>query len=325
MDYTSANLNPKCVYNRAMQARPDYLVLGHVSKDLLPGGGARAGGTVTYASITAQRLGLQAAMVTALSTDDDGLLDQAREAGAWVCAVDSGGTTTFENVYDEDGRRTQRIGSPARAIQWSDVPVAWRGAPIVHLGPVAQELSADMSAMFPYSLLGITPQGWMRSWNAEGHVAQTAWPVPGALANLPPGSCLILSMEDLGWDYGLVEQYSRLAHVVAITRSEDGAFIFVPVAEVVDYIPEQGGSRGSLTAPGDRTEIVVPAVASRSVDLTGAGDVFAAAFLVRYYETRNSIVAARFAHAAAACAIEGLGAEGIPTREQLSMRLGSAP
>lgn len=287
------------VYNRLMQARPDYLVIGHVSKDLLTDGGMRAGGTATYSSIAAQRLGLQAAMVTALSPEDDGLLEEARAAGVWVCAVDSVGTTTFENIYDGQGRRTQRIGSVASMIQWSDVPVEWRGAPIVHLGPVAQELPTGMPAMFTYSLLGVTPQGWMRSWDAEGRVTQAAWPVPGALAGLPSDSCLILSMEDLGWDGEVLKQYTGLARIVVVTRSGDEASIYVPV--------ERGHNR-------EKAAIGVPARIAQAVDPTGAGDVFAAAFLVRYYETRNPLVASQFAHAAAACAIEADGVEGIPDR-----------
>jgi hypothetical protein len=46
---------------------PDYLVVGHVTKDLLAGGAIRAGGTALYAGLTAQLLGALAALVTALA------------------------------------------------------------------------------------------------------------------------------------------------------------------------------------------------------------------------------------------------------------------
>jgi sugar/nucleoside kinase (ribokinase family) len=301
------------VYNVTMQARPDYLVLGHVSKDLLPGGGgARAGGTVTYSSIAAQKLGLQAAIVTALSPEDEGLLDEMKDEGVWVCAVASDGTTTFENVYDDQGRRTQRIGTPASLIEWSDVPPEWRGAGIAHLGPVAQEIPAGMSALFRYSLLGITPQGWMRSWDAEGRVTQAAWPVPGALAGLPDNACLVLSMEDMGWDDALLREYTGLARMVVVTQSAEDALIYVPRSET-------GRAEGQTAL--EKVEIKVPALAARPVDPTGAGDVFATAFLVRYYETRNPLAAAVFAHAAAACAIEAVGPTGVASRETVLSRL----
>ena len=284
-----------------MESRPDYLVLGHVSKDLLPGdGGARAGGTATYSAIAAQRLGLQAAVVTSMAQEDEGLLREAREEGVWIHAVPSDQTTTFLNVYDSEGRRTQLLKGRADVIEWSDVPIDWRGASIVHLGPVAQELSADLPARFPYGLLGITPQGWLRTWDAAGHVGQSAWPVPEALRNLPANAFLVLSVEDLAYRQELVESYIELAPLVAITAGADEAGLY--------------GGRG-------RKRAAVPAVAADVLDLTGAGDVFATALLVRYRETGDPEEAARFAHAAAACSIEGIATERIPTRETVLKRL----
>ena len=283
-----------------MEYPPDYLVIGHVSKDLLPDGGARAGGTATYSAITAQRLGLQAAIVTSLAPEDEGLLDEARRAGIWVHAVPSAQTTTFRNVYYEAGRRTQVLSGQADVIGWSDVPVGWRGAVIVHLGPVAQELPVDMSSKFPYGLLGITPQGWMRVWDGDGRVTHSAWPIPDALGSLPPNALLALSIEDLDYKQELIEGYVKLAPLVAITQASGDAMLY--------------GGKG-------RKRIDVPAVDAATVDPTGAGDVFTTALLVRYHETGDLEEAARFAHATAACAIEGWGTETIPTRERAFERM----
>ena len=57
------------------------------------------------------------------------------------------------------------------------------------------------------------------------------------------------------------------------------------------------------------------------MDFTGAGDVFAASFLVAYHELGDPVRAARFAHAAAAFAIEDEGTRGIPTRAAVTARL----
>ena len=51
----------------------------------------------------------------------------------------------------------------------------------------------------------------------------------------------------------------------------------------------------------------VPSLPRPEVDPTGAGDVFAAAFLVRYHETGDPLEAAAFAACAASCAVEGVG------------------
>ena len=65
----------------------------------------------------------------------------------------------------------------------------------------------------------------------------------------------------------------------------------------------------------------VPAFPSQELDPTGAGDVFAAAFLTRYVETDDPWLAALFASAAASWSVEQEGLGGIPTRQQIEERL----
>jgi sugar/nucleoside kinase (ribokinase family) len=69
----------------------------------------------------------------------------------------------------------------------------------------------------------------------------------------------------------------------------------------------------------------VPACSASVLDPTGAGDVFATALFVRYHETRDLLSSARFAHAAAACNIEGPGTSAIPDRTTVERRMRSAP
>ncbi len=281
---------------------PDYLVLGHVTKDLAwEGNDASPGGTVTYAAITAQRLGLQAAIVTACAPQDDHLLEAARQEGVWVYVASSPFTTTFRNIYDEEGKRTQVIFAQAATIHLRDVPRPWLRAPIVHLGPVAQELSDDMAPHLPDCLLGVTPQGWMRSWDNAGVVEHSAWPPPSELDNLPPNSFLVVSIEDLGYDPQLIEHYVKLAPLVAITQAANGAYIH-----------------------SGEESIIIPSFETDIVDATGAGDVFASALFARYHETGDLEESARFAHAAAACAIEGMGTSTVPDRATVEKRMGIA-
>lgn len=276
---------------------PDYLVIGHTSKDLLPGGGAMLGGTATYSALTAQKLGLQAAVVTSCAGEDMGMLSPLREAGVWVKALPSPTTTSFSNLYDAAGHRTQIISAQASSIGLKDVPEAWRAARIVHLGPIAQEIEHNLPRAFTAGLLGITPQGWMRSWDAQGQVTQLAYPVPRVLESLPLNACLVLSIEDLNSNTRLIEDYLKLAGVTVITQGGDAA-----------YVSQDGELR------------MVAALHARSIDPTGAGDVFAAAFFTLYAETADACRAARFAHAAAACAIEGKGIEAIASRWTVERR-----
>ncbi|NTW02127.1 MAG: ribokinase, partial [Oscillochloris sp.] len=65
----------------------------------------------------------------------------------------------------------------------------------------------------------------------------------------------------------------------------------------------------------------IPAFSAQEHDPTGAGDVFAAALLLRLYETHDPIHSALFASAAAACAVEGPGVVAIPTRDHVLARM----
>ena len=66
----------------------------------------------------------------------------------------------------------------------------------------------------------------------------------------------------------------------------------------------------------------VPALpVRRDADRTGAGDVFAAALLVAVAEGAQAVAAVRFAMAAAACSIEGVGPAAIADRPTVQRRL----
>ena len=57
------------------------------------------------------------------------------------------------------------------------------------------------------------------------------------------------------------------------------------------------------------------------MDPTGAGDVFATAFLLRYQETGDPLEAAAFGSCAASCVVEGLGASQLGDRAEIERRL----
>jgi len=109
---------------------------------------------------------------------------------------------------------------------------------------------------------------------------------------------LVFSEEDVARDARLIREYSQLARIAVVTRGWRGATVFW-----------NGESREC------------PAFRAREVDPTGAGDVFAAAFLVRLKETDDPYLAAPFANCAASFAIEGPGTTTIPTRGQVEERL----
>jgi len=271
---------------------PDFLVIGHVTKDLLARGGHVIGGTASYASLTARNLGRKVGIVTSAGADLDlGGFFQ----GIQVINRGSEITTTFQNIY-LDGSRQQFVKGVARPLEINDVPTAWRDAAVVLLGPLVGELGVDMVRLFPNSLLAVTAQGWMRQWDGDGRVNARLWREAEEI--LPIVDALVFSYEDVKHDISLVQKYASLAKITAVTHGRCGAVVFC-----------DAGSRW------------LPAYQAKEVDPTGAGDVFAAAYLVSLSETGDPFEAARFANCTASFSIQGEATSAIPMRHQVEERL----
>src|SRR5947209_8404643 len=118
---------------------PEFLTIGHVTRDVHPNGSFSLGGTVTFSALTAYCLGLAAAIVTRADAE---LLTElsSRLPGIAISAQRSPATTTFANRYHK-GFRTQYLHARAESLEIEDIPLAWRAAPVVLLGPLVQELT----------------------------------------------------------------------------------------------------------------------------------------------------------------------------------------
>jgi ribokinase len=112
-----------------------------------------------------------------------------------------------------------------------------------------------------------------------------------------------------------------LADVVTVNRHESELLGPQISASPVKILVTTLGSEGcEVTVDGQAVDIAP--LAANVVDPTGAGDSFAAAFAVRYAETGDALLAARFAAAAGACTVEGRGAQpSLPTRSVVNERL----
>ena len=272
-----------------LQEPPDLLAIGHVAKDLEPGG-YRVGGAVTYAALTARDMGLSPAVVTSVGPD----LDAAGSLpGIRVHTVPAPDTTTFRNTYD-GGRRTQVLSGVAAPLDVTDIPAEWRAAPLVILGPLAGEVSDELARSFPNATVLASVQGWLRRWDAQGGVTVAEWEGD---AVLPHVDAAVLSLDDLG-DRSRLDRWKDMVPVLIVTAGHEGAMVHLH---------------------GRWHEI--PAFSTREVDPTGAGDVFGSAYLVRYSETSDVLRSAFFASCTASFCVEAEGTQGIPSRAQVEARL----
>jgi 1D-myo-inositol 3-kinase len=286
-------------------AAPDFLTIGHVTRDILPDSTFSLGGTVTFAALTAYRLGLVAAIITC--ADAELLADlPARLPEIGLVARTSSATTAFVNIYHE-GFRTQYLRARADQLQLEDVPETWRNAPVILFGPLDQELSPALASLFPRhpgAIFAATPQGWLRRWDEDGRV----WPTPWTAAEeiLPLLDVLILSHEDL--------------LPFANGNRTDADAILTHWSMQVPLLVATDGRHGATLFQHGIVERF-PAYSAHEVDPTGAGDVFAAAFLVHYYRHGDPRKAVDFANCVASLSIEHVGIAGIPTMEVVRERI----
>jgi hypothetical protein len=266
----------------------DYLVIGYVCKDLSPDG-FTVGGTATYSSLTARNLGSRVGVITSAAPDFP--LQEALP-GIEVLCLPSEQTTVFENIY-LDGSRRQVIRAVAERISATAIPPTWRRSKIVHLGPLAQEIGADLVGGWGDALVALTPQGWMRQWDSAGRVFPCRW--EGAEQLLRASDVLILSEEDVGGDWSQIEALAQWARIMVVTSGWQGSTVF-----------RRGETRH------------FPAHPVLEVDPTGAGDVFATAYLIHLEETGDPWESARFANCVASLSVEQSGIAGIPTPQQVA-------
>jgi len=267
----------------------DYLVIGHLTKDLTQEG-ARLGGTATYASLTARALGLRVGIVSAFNPKE---LSLDALKGIPVIAVNSQTTTIFENIATSDGRK-QILHQRAEHISLDGIPDIWKRASIIHLGPVVREVESQLPDTFSPTLLGLTPQGWMRDWDEQGIISPKRW--SQAEASLNRASAAVLSLEDVNEDEELIEEMSLACRVLSITEADEGARLY--------------WNHDLRRFPAPQVDCL---------DSTGAGDIYATAFFIRLRSTRDPWEAARFATCLASHSVQRSGVESIPTEEEIQL------
>lgn len=264
----------------------NYLIIGHLTRDLSPSG-PRLGGTAAYAGLTAHALGLRVGIVTSWGAE----LPLGNLRHIPIISYPAEHSTTFENIYTEKGR-VQIVHTVAPLLDYHLIPEPWRQAPIVHLGPVAQEVEPGLVRHFPTSLVGLTPQGWLRAWDETGRVHPSEW--PEATFTLQQSGAAVLSVEDMQYDEGRIEEMAAAARILVVTEGAAGARVYWN---------------------GDVRRFRPPQV--EEIDSVGAGDIFAAAFFIRLYLTRDPWESARFANQVAATSVTRCGLDGIPTPEEI--------
>jgi sugar/nucleoside kinase (ribokinase family) len=267
----------------------DFLAIGHVCHDWTPSGNI-LGGTTSYASFFARKMNLQTAILTSFGSDFE---FQNRFQNITLHSIPSKKTTVFKNVYD-GSHRQQFLLKKSNNISTIHIPDDFQQPKMVLFGPIANEIDFEILDIFDNSMIAICPQGWMRRWDSNGKVFNQIlkdWSV------FQKADIIILSEEDLNFQLYLIPKLASLIKILVITKGEKGADVYF-----------------------ENKKHTFPIFPSNMVDPTGAGDIFATAFLIRYFETNDIPLSTNYANAAASFCIEKKGTEGIVSHKDIINR-----
>lgn len=268
------------------------LVCGHVTLDWI--GGARfTGGSAFYAAHALAALGARVRVFTAAASDLPGSALVERHATPASGSIDAlvvpaPATTTFVNAYAPGGGRTQRVLAAAPPLDAALLPLAWRSADLLLLAPVVGELGpAAFARAVRAPVVGLVVQGLVRAVQPDGGVVpRRLEPEGAALAGV---SAAFIGEDEAAGQPDLVSRLAAAIPVVVLTHGVGGCEVIA----------------------GGRTRHVGVHRAVE-VDPTGAGDVFAAAFLLALARGDDPLDAARLGAAAASIVVEGRGGEALP-------------
>ena len=217
--------------------------------------------------------------------------------------VESSATLTYRHRYPRGERELTVLDRPDRPLTWDDLPEAWTDADVLVLAPL---LPDDIDVRSFRALEGLREralfaQGLLREATPGEPVRMAdGYPYPLFGATGPDTSIFLSGEEVAGWPRAAIEAVWSASRRIVVTR----------------------GVRGAEVRSGLRRFHVQTAVTSGPVvDTTGAGDVFATAFILALAAGDSEEEAARLASVYAAANIEQRGASPLPPLEEARRRI----
>jgi sugar/nucleoside kinase (ribokinase family) len=268
-------------------AVPEYLVIGHVTRDLVEGH-YRLGGSALFTSLLASRMGYRTALFTATSEE----LPLHLLSEVEIINQPTSTTTTFQNQYTPSGRR-QILIDRAPDLDLDQLPDSWRQATITHLAPVAREINLDHLPDFNKGKLFLSLQGWLRDWDQDGLVRPQKFPLQRDRYLRISGA--FLSIEDLGNNRNSIPGLLELTPTLILTLGKDGSELY---------------QDGTMTR--------IDAIPSLEVDPTGAGDIYATAFIIYWVmEGKSALRSCQLASVLAGLSVSRSGIMAVPSKEEI--------
>ena len=247
------------------------LVLGAAARDHVRGRPHPVpGGVVFHAGVALARLGAKVRVVTRLRQADAAwILSPLVAEGVETCALESRQTTTYALDYGGplDAHELRETSDP---LGLDEVPVAWRQADVIQLGPLHRRDLQPGIARGLSGLIGLDIQGLVREAHPGGTRVAPNPELPAFLENVDIVQASEPELEAV-LEGGSAEDFARRHAIdeLIVTRGERGVTVI-----------ESGRSTS------------VAGVRARGSERIGAGDVFFAAYLLLRGQGREPVRAA---------------------------------
>ena len=300
----------------------DIVSIGNIIKEtiIFPDNkfdGPVLGSPCAYSSLIMAKLGCSVGMVTYFGDDFPKELDVLWQ----LRLVDKRGfvkhhySTQNHLIYRADGTKSVEYYKVAPVIEYKDLPKSYLDAKIYYICPMNYEVSIDLCRI-------LEDQGKMLMVDLGGFGGTTAYNR--------------FTIDTSRGEY-IIDSLCKSAHIIKVS-GEDLEYLTpgLSATEASSEFLERGadivtitlGDRGSLfhVKGGDLkyVDAFKPRFPEENLDVVGAGDAFAAGFIVKYIESADVEASTIYGNAVASLMIEKTGActeARMPSADLVELRL----
>jgi sugar/nucleoside kinase (ribokinase family) len=275
------------------------IILGSITEDTIythPDFVTRSiGGVPIYAASVAQALGEKIGIVSKVGTDfhvKNLKVINSFDADLTGFKIIGPSSMKFENIYSESGKRTQHILSVSDKITFEDIPKQYYNSSCIHLGPVFNEINEELISQVKkaFDFISLEGQGFTRG-NKANSKKVILHPWLDYEKYLPKLN--LLKVDDL--------ELKSITNSKKLTEAIDKA-----LATGLELLVITRAHKGAIIYH-KKKRFDIPAIPTKVVDATGAGDTFITAFLLEYLKTKDCYYSGLIAATAAAFKISFSG------------------
>jgi len=276
----------------------DLVTIGHFSIDhifspRLETPTQMLGGSAAYVSFAARKLGACVGVVSKVGNDFPEVYTKLLRSNGvdlfGVKKVRNFSTTSFIIKY-LDGKRRLLLKTCAPCFLTEDVKLLFK-AKVIHVAPIAGEISSEIvdELREKTNTLSLDPQGFLRKFAADGKVTLRKWKDKQVLGQIDVYKSSLQEIKVVTGLRRLKDSMKEIRNlgpkIVIVTLGRKGAAIFF-----------------------EETFHRIPNIQSKAfADPTGAGDVFAGAFLAENINRKDAVWCACVGSAMASFKVETIG------------------